>query len=64
MNWFEFLSRCRKQYSQEEMPVLMLTSRGSQPYRQLAKQLGANGYLTKPYLDQDLIKNLQKSLIN
>ncbi len=64
MNGFEFLSRCRKQYSQEEMPVLMLTSRGSQPYRQLAKQLGANGYLTKPYLDQDLIKNLQKSLIN
>ncbi|OZH52398.1 hypothetical protein AFK68_24625 [Hydrocoleum sp. CS-953] len=64
MNGFEFLSRCRKQYSQEEMPVLMLTSRGSQPYRQLAKQLGANGYLTKPYLDQDLINNLQKYLSN
>ncbi len=64
MNGFEFLSRCRKQYSQEEMPVLMLTSRGSQPYRQLAKQLGANGYLTKPYLDQDLINNLQKCFSN
>ncbi|MEB3339469.1 hybrid sensor histidine kinase/response regulator [Okeania sp.] len=62
MNGFEFLSRCRKEYSQEEMPVLMLTSRGSQPYRQLGKQLGANGYLTKPYLDQDLINNLQKCL--
>ncbi|MGD1808392.1 response regulator [Dapis sp. BLCC M126] len=64
MNGFEFLSRCRKQYSQEEMPVLMLTSRASQPYRQLAKQLGANDYLTKPYLDQDLINSLQKCLIN
>ncbi|MEM1170949.1 MAG: response regulator [Cyanobacteria bacterium P01_H01_bin.35] len=64
MNGFEFLSRCRKQYSQEEMPVLMLTSRASQPYRQLAKQLGANDYLTKPYLDQDLINNLQKCLSN
>ena len=59
MNGFEFLSRCRKQYSMQEMPVLMLTSRSSQPYRQLAKQLGSNGYLTKPYLDQELIDNLQ-----
>lgn len=62
MNGFEFLSRCRKQYSMEEMPVLMLTSRSSQPYRQLAKQLGSNGYLTKPYLDQELIDDLQKCL--
>ncbi|MGK7920380.1 MAG: response regulator [Trichodesmium sp.] len=62
MNGFEFLSRCRKEYSIEEMPILMLTSRGSQPYRQLAKQLGANGYLTKPYLDQELINNLENCL--
>jgi chemotaxis family two-component system sensor histidine kinase/response regulator PixL len=37
----------------------MLTSRGSKRYRQLAQQLGANGYLTKPYLDQELIETLQ-----
>ncbi|NEN93199.1 MAG: response regulator [Okeania sp. SIO3H1] len=62
MNGFEFLSRCRKQYSMAEMPVLMLTSRSSQPYRILAKQLGANDYLTKPYLDQELINSLQSCL--
>ncbi|GGA12702.1 hybrid sensor histidine kinase/response regulator [Okeania sp. KiyG1] len=62
MNGFEFLSRCRKQYSMAEMPVLMLTSRSSQPYRTLAKQLGANDYLTKPYLDQELINSLQSCL--
>ncbi|NEQ76417.1 MAG: hybrid sensor histidine kinase/response regulator [Okeania sp. SIO2C9] len=62
MNGFEFLSRCRKQYSMAEMPVLMLTSRSSQPYRILAKQLGANDYLSKPYLDQELINSLQKYL--
>ena len=62
MNGFEFLSRCRKQYSMAEMPVLMLTSRSSKPYRLLAKQLGANDYLTKPYLDQELIDNLQNCL--
>ncbi|MDY7003861.1 MAG: hybrid sensor histidine kinase/response regulator [Cyanobacteriota bacterium] len=62
MNGFEFLSRCRKQYSMAQMPVLMLTSRSSQPYRILAKQLGANDYLTKPYLDQELISSLQSCL--
>ncbi len=62
MNGFEFLNRCRKQYSMAEMLVLMLTSRSSQPYRQLAKQLGSNGYLTKPYLDKELINNSQKCL--
>ncbi|NEP82618.1 MAG: response regulator [Okeania sp. SIO3B3] len=62
MNGFEFLSRCRKQYSIAQMPVLMLTSRSSQPYRILAKQLGANDYLSKPYLDQELINSLQSCL--
>ncbi|NET75275.1 hybrid sensor histidine kinase/response regulator [Okeania sp. SIO1F9] len=62
MNGFEFLSRCRKQYPIAQMPVLMLTSRSSQPYRTLAKQLGANDYLSKPYLDQELINSLQSCL--
>lgn len=62
MNGFEFLGRCRKKHKPENLPVLMLTSRSSKRYRQLAKQLGANGYLTKPYLDKELIETLQASL--
>ena len=46
----------------EEMPILILTSRSSLSYRQLAKHLGANDYLTKPFLDQDLINSLQSYL--
>lgn len=62
MNGFEFLGRCRKLHGKTELPVLMLTSRGSKRYRQLAQQLGANGYLTKPYLDQELIETLQQAV--
>ncbi|AFY38017.1 CheA signal transduction histidine kinase [[Leptolyngbya] sp. PCC 7376] len=62
MNGFEFLGRCRKQHAKTDLPVLMLTSRGSKRYRQLAQQLGANGYLTKPYLDQELIETLQSAV--
>ncbi|MGB7439686.1 MAG: hybrid sensor histidine kinase/response regulator [Coleofasciculaceae cyanobacterium] len=62
MNGFEFLSRCRKHFSVDELPVLMLTSRSSKGYRQLAKQLGANDYLTKPFLTQELVSSLSKCL--
>ncbi|WP_024546666.1 hybrid sensor histidine kinase/response regulator [Picosynechococcus sp. NKBG15041c] len=62
MNGFEFLGRCRKKHPKTDLPVLMLTSRGSKRYRQLAQQLGANGYLTKPYLDQELIETLQQAV--
>lgn len=62
MNGFEFLGRCRKKHPKTDLPVLMLTSRGSKRYRQLAQQLGANGYLTKPYLDQELVETLQQAI--
>ena len=62
MNGFEFLRSCRKQFSKDELPVLMLTSRTSERYRQLAKQLGANSYLTKPYLAQELLTTLGNCL--
>ena len=54
MNGFEFLSACRKQYSKEQLPVIMLTSRSGEKHQKIAHVLGANYYLTKPYLEQDL----------
>ncbi len=59
MNGFEFLSRCRRKFNMEELPVLMLTSRKSERYRRLAKQLGSNGYLTKPWLKKELMKIIE-----
>jgi len=62
MNGFEFLSRCRKEFSDRALPVIMLTSRSSDRYRLLAKQLGAIAYLTKPYLDKKLLNTLKLCL--
>ena len=63
MNGFEFLSRCRKLHSKESLPVLMLTSRSSERYRQLAHQLGSNSYMTKPYIDKEIIDTLKNCLL-
>jgi chemotaxis protein histidine kinase CheA/ActR/RegA family two-component response regulator len=63
MNGFEFLSHRSQSPDLTEVPVVMLTSRSSEKHRQLALELGANGYLTKPYLDQELL-TIVKNAIN
>jgi two-component system, chemotaxis family, sensor histidine kinase and response regulator PixL len=62
MNGFEFLNQCRQEYAESAPPVIMLTSRGGDKHRQMARELGASSYLTKPYLEQDLLKTLQSVL--
>jgi len=63
MNGFEFLTICRKQPATANLPVIMLTSRSGQKHREIAKLLGANAYLTKPYLEPDLLKIVRSVLI-
>ena len=57
LNGFEFLMRYKKEFSMT-VPVTMLTSRSSEKHRQLALQLGASAYLTKPYTEHELISTL------
>ncbi len=46
----------------ENLPIVMLTSRSSEKHRQLALNLGASSYFTKPYTEEELLGKL-KSLI-
>ena len=62
MNGFEFLSASRQEYAEATPPTIMLTSRSSNKHRQMATKLGAVGYLTKPYLEQELLTTLQGCL--
>ncbi|MBD2151592.1 hybrid sensor histidine kinase/response regulator [Pseudanabaena sp. FACHB-1277] len=64
MNGFEFLTICRKESRFADLPIVMLTSRSGEKHRAVAKMLGASGYLTKPYLEQDLLKTIQTFLPN
>ncbi len=58
MNGFEFLGQCRQKYTKEQLPIIMLTSRGGDKHRQIAQYMGANDYLTKPYLAVDILRSL------
>ncbi len=58
MNGFEFLQECRLYHPKETLPIVVLSSRNGQKHRDLAQQLGANDYLTKPFLEHQLIQVL------
>jgi two-component system, chemotaxis family, sensor histidine kinase and response regulator PixL len=62
MNGFEFLGMRRRDSQLEKIPVIMLTSRSGDKHRNLAMQLGANNYFTKPYIEQDFLAELERML--
>ncbi|MHC5676445.1 hybrid sensor histidine kinase/response regulator [Nostoc sp.] len=63
MNGFELLSNFRQYPNLAKIPVLILTSRSAEKHRQLAQELGAKAYLTKPYLEHEFLSLIQ-GLIN
>ncbi|WP_298914189.1 response regulator [uncultured Nostoc sp.] len=63
MNGFELLSNFRQYPNLAKIPVVILTSRSAEKHRQLAQELGARAYLTKPYLEHEFLSTI-KGLIN
>ena len=55
LNGFELLNKLRVNSHLSNIPVVMLTSRSGTKYRQIASELGASAYLTKPYSENELL---------
>ena len=62
MDGLELLSRMQKDNHLKSIPIAMLTSRGADRHRQMAVDLGASGYFTKPYLEEALLDAAQRML--
>jgi len=62
MNGFEFLKARMRSPHIAAIPTIMLTSRSGTKHRLLSQELGATGYLTKPYLNPHLLKTVSKAL--
>ncbi|WP_375503610.1 response regulator [uncultured Nostoc sp.] len=63
MNGFELLGNYRQYPNLAKKPVMILTSRSAEKHRQLAQELGAKAYLTKPYLEHEFLSKINE-LIN
>ena len=60
MNGYEFLGAVKTQSGYEDIPVVMLTSRATAKHREKARSLGANGFVVKPYKDDEFIDLIKK----
>ncbi|MEA5504555.1 hybrid sensor histidine kinase/response regulator [Halotia wernerae UHCC 0503] len=64
LDGYGFLGRINSNLNMKKIPVAMLTSRSSNKHRQLAMQLGARAYFSKPYNEQELLKTLAEIISN
>ena len=62
MNGLELLGRLQKDEQLKDLPIAMLTSRGAARHKEAAAELGANGYFTKPYLEENLLDGAQRMI--
>ena len=62
MDGLEFLKTMRADEKLKSIPVIMLTTEGKDEDRDRARDLGANGYLNKPFKPNALKQEIEKLL--
>jgi chemosensory pili system protein ChpA (sensor histidine kinase/response regulator) len=60
MNGYDLLSHIKGDPALNDIPVVFLTSRSAPKHRQRATQLHVDGYLVKPYKEEQLISELRR----
>jgi len=64
MDGYELTARVRGDARLKHIPIIMITSRAGAKHRQKAMELGADLYMSKPYQEDDLFKNIDGLLAN
>lgn len=62
LNGFELMERVRQDPEFSHLPMLVLTSRGGVKHHQKAMSYGADGFLTKPTLEREIISRIRGAL--
>lgn len=59
---FDVLKQIRASAETRTMPVLILTAKGQQQDRRIAEELGADGFVTKPYANAEVVGAVRQLL--
>lgn len=62
MTGWQLLKRIRARQQLQDLPVMMLTATAEKAARKRAVMAGANGFLKKPFLPDDLIAHVRQTL--
>ena len=58
MNGMELIAEMKRNELLQSIPVVMVTTEGSEKKMQVAMKLGASGYIKKPFLPEDIKRTL------
>ncbi len=62
MNGLELTAHLRANQATHELPVIMITSRSTEKHRREAETTGVNVYLTKPFVEDELLGHIHRLL--
>lgn len=62
MDGYELTTTVRANPALQHIPIIMITSRAGAKHRDRALQLGVNLYMTKPYQEDELFRNIDAML--
>jgi CheY-like chemotaxis protein len=62
MDGYTSCSTLKKKPATNSIPVIMLTALDLKLNRQLSQEIGARGYITKPFSSKDLLSNIAQVL--
>lgn len=57
---FDVLKQIRADDMLRDLPVLILTAKGQAKDRRTAEELGANGFVTKPYANAEVVDEVRR----
>lgn len=60
MHGYELIGAIRRHPRYRHLPVVVCSSRSSDKHRQRAREMGAQGYLTKPFTKEQLLAEIQR----
>jgi chemosensory pili system protein ChpA (sensor histidine kinase/response regulator) len=62
MDGYELTGRVRSDSTLKHVPIIIITSRAGDKHRQRAFELGVDSYMSKPYQEEELFKNIDNLL--
>jgi len=60
MHGYELMAEIQRHPEYRHLPVIVCTSRSSEKHRRRARELGAQGYITKPFTKEQLLADIQR----
>ncbi|MCK5538661.1 MAG: response regulator [Gammaproteobacteria bacterium] len=62
LNGFQATRQLKKQDSTVSIPVIMVTTKDQKTDKMWAERQGAKGYITKPFVEEDLMREVNRLL--